>query len=415
MIARMLALRLLDRGRGGEIELLEPDGASVVVGRLDASRPLRACVQIHSWEAYRQFLRGSRGLGHAYAEGMWDSEDLVDLIRIAARDAHRFDKVRGRFAFALRPWQRALGPLRRNTPKRSRRQISEHYDLGNDFFALFLDETLMYSCAIFPSPHVSLAEASRAKLDHVCAKLALTPADHLLEIGTGWGSLAIHAAGRYGCRVTTTTISAEQYAYARARVREAGLQDRVTVLMRDYRELEGRYDKLVSIEMIEAVGWQHFNRFFATCSRLLTDDGLMLLQAITIDDRAYQAEKATRSFIRTYIFPGGCLPSPSVIGRCVARRTDMRPVHMEDITVHYGETLRRWRERFEAAEERLEQLGYDERFRRLWMLYLAYTEAGFRERRIQDVQLLLAKPRFADEPAAGAQKDWVQEADAAAA
>ena len=228
----------------------------------------------------------------------------------------------------------------------------------------------------------------------MCRKLDLGPGDHLLEIGTGWGGLAVHAATHYGCRVTTTTISREQHDHAVALVRAAGLEDRVTVLLRDYRELEGSYDKLVSIEMIEAVGWKDFGTFFARCSDLLAPHGLMLLQAITIDDRAYHVEKGNRSFIATYIFPGGCLPSSEIIARCVARRTDLHAVGLQDITADYAETLRHWRRRFLARLDDVAALGYDERFRRLWNLYLAYCEAGFRERRIRDVQLLLAKPRW---------------------
>jgi cyclopropane-fatty-acyl-phospholipid synthase len=238
-----------------------------------------------------------------------------------------------------------------------------------------------------------------AKLERVCAKLELKQSDHLLEIGTGWGGLAIYAAQNYGCRVTTATISREQHAYACQRVREAGLADRVSVLLQDYRELTGHYDKLVSIEMIEAVGWQYFHTYFRRCSELLTDDGAMLLQAITIDDRAYHVEKAGKSFINTYIFPGGCLPSMEIIARSLARVTDLQQVHLEDITAHYATTLERWRERFLDASQRLSELGYDERFRRLWELYLSYCEGGFRERRIQDVQLLLAKPDYRREAA----------------
>ncbi len=220
----------------------------------------------------------------------------------------------------------------------------------------------------------------------------------MLEIGTGWGGFALYAAQRYGCRVTSTTISREQHAYASERVRAAGLEDRVTLLLEDYRELRGSYDKLVSIEMIEAVGWRNFQTFFRRCSELLTEDGAMLLQAITIDDRAYEVEKAGRSFINTYIFPGGCLPSMEIISRSLARATDLRQVHLEDITAHYATTLAHWRERFLARAERVAELGYDERFRRLWELYLSYCEGGFRERRIQDIQLLLAKPGNRAEP-----------------
>jgi cyclopropane-fatty-acyl-phospholipid synthase len=306
----------------------------------------------------------------------------VAVIRVAARNAGSMDRIRRRLAFAREPYQRARALFRRNTPRRSRRDIAAHYDLGNRLFELMLDPTMMYSCAYFAEPGITLEEASRAKLDLICRKLELGPGDRLLEIGTGWGALAVHAAVEYGCHVTTTTISREQHEAAAARIRAAGVEDRVTLLLRDYRELEGTYDKLVSVEMIEAVGWKDFGTFFARCSALLEPDGRMLLQAITMDDRAYRVERASRSFIRTLVFPNGCLPSQEVIARCVARRTDLRTVHLEDLTGHYAETLRRWRANVEAAAERLEELGYDERFRRLWRLYLSYCEAGFAERRI---------------------------------
>jgi cyclopropane-fatty-acyl-phospholipid synthase len=298
----------------------------------------------------------------------------------------------------LIPIQRWARWLARNTPGRSRKQIEAHYDLGNDMFALFLDPTMMYSCALFEHSRASLEDASLAKLERICSQLKLSPEDHVLEIGTGWGGFAVYAARRYGCRVTTTTISREQHAYATQRVREAGLSERVTVLLEDYRALSGEYDKLVSIEMIEAVGWRDFPTFFRCCSNLLREDGAMMLQAIVIDDRAYEVEKAGRSFINTYIFPGGCLPSMEVISRTVAKSTDLRQVNLEDITAHYTLTLARWRERFLEAADQVSELGYDERFRRLWELYLSYCEGGFAERRIQDVQLLLAKPGYRGEP-----------------
>jgi cyclopropane-fatty-acyl-phospholipid synthase len=251
----------------------------------------------------------------------------------------------------------------------------------------------MYSCALFERPGMTLEQAAVAKLERVCERLDLGPDDHLLEIGTGWGGFAVHAATTRGCQVTTTTISREQHDFAVERVREAGVEHLVTVLLDDYRDLEGTYDKLVSIEMIEAVGWRHFGTFFERCSRLLAPDGLMLLQAITIDDRAYEVEKMGSSFANTYVFPDGCLPSLEVIVRNVARRTDMQAVALEDLTPHYVETLRRWRQNFERNLARVRQLGYDRRFQRLWTLYLCWCEAGFAERRIGDVQLLLAKPR----------------------
>ncbi len=390
-LARAIVVRLLGGLRGGELVLVE-DGARLRFGEVDPARPLRAVVRVRSGRFYRRLLRGSVGLGESYMQGLWDCEDLVALARIAALNAGRLDTLRRRLAPLLIPGQRWLGWLARNTPRRARRQIAAHYDLGNELFALFLDRRMMYSCALFDSPSSTLEEASLAKLERVCEKLGLRPEHHVLEIGTGWGGFAIYAAERYGCSVTTATISREQADYARARVREAGLQDRVRVLREDYRELRGTYDRLVSIEMIEAVGWQSFGTYFRCCSQLVADDGAMLLQAIVIDDRAYDVEKAGRSFINTFIFPGGALPSLEVISRSVARVTDFRAVHLEDITAHYATTLERWRERFLAASDRVAALGYDERFRRLWQLYLSYCEGGFRERRIRDVQLLLAKP-----------------------
>jgi cyclopropane-fatty-acyl-phospholipid synthase len=398
-LARKLVLRLLRRIHDGELQIVEDRGARrLTFGTLAPARPLRAVVHVHSPRFYRQLLRGSVGLCASYMDGQWDCEDLVSLTRIAALNVRSLDNLRRALSPVLIPAQRWAGMLARNTPGRSRRQIAAHYDLGNELFALFLDPTMMYSCATFDSPTATLEQASLAKLERVCAKLDLKPRDHVLEIGTGWGGFAVYAAERYGCRVTTTTISGEQHAYASERVRAAGLEDRVTVLLQDYRALRGSYDKLVSIEMIEAVGWQFFPTFFRRCSELLDEDGAMLLQAIVIDDRAYQVEKAGHSFINTYIFPGGCLPSLEVISRSLARVTDFRQVHLEDITAHYATTLALWRERFLQASERLGELGYDERFRRLWELYLCYCEGGFRERRIQDVQLLLAKPGYRAEP-----------------
>ncbi len=396
-VARRLVLHLLGRIHGAELTILEGSERHVF-GAAQEERPLAVLVQVHHPRFYRELLSGSVGLCRSYLDEHWDCADLVGLTRIAALNVGSLDQLRRVLAPVLIPVQRWARWLARNTPGRSRRQIAAHYDLGNELFELFLDPTMMYSCAFFDAPEISLEEASLAKLERVCEKLELGPEDHVLEIGTGWGGFALYAAERYGCRVTTTTISREQHAFASERVRAAGLERLVNVILEDYRVLEGRYDKLVSIEMIEAVGWQYFPHFFRRCSELLTDDGAMLLQAIVIDDRAYQVEKAGKSFINTYIFPGGCLPSLEIISRSVARETDLRQVHLEDITAHYAETLRRWRARFAEAAPQVAALGYDKRFRRLWELYLCYCEGGFRERRIQDVQLLLAKPGFRGEP-----------------
>ncbi len=395
--ARTLVLRLLRNISGGTIELCEP-GGRISLGRQGGGEPLRVELHVHDPAFYPGLLRGSVGLCDTYMERMWDCEDLVTLTRIAALNVTSLDRLRRVLAPVLLPAQRAGSLVARNTPGRSRRRIAAHYDLGNELFEMFLDPTMMYSCGVFDSPQSTLEEASLAKLERICEKLDIGPSDHVVEIGTGWGGFAIYAARTRGCRVTTTTISREQHAYALERVRAAGLSARVSVLRKDYRELSGSYDKLVSIEMIEAVGWEYLQTFFRCCSRLLRGDGAMLLQAIVIDDRAYEVEKAGRSFINTYIFPGGCLPSVEAISRSVSRATDLRHVHMEDITSHYATTLAHWRERFLAGSPRLSALGYDERFRRLWELYLSYCEGGFRERRIQDVQILLAKPGYRAEP-----------------
>jgi cyclopropane-fatty-acyl-phospholipid synthase len=391
-LARAIAVRVLRRLRGGQLTVLAPDGQTFKFGEPSS---LATTVTIRDRRAWREWLRGSYGMANSYADGMWECDDLVVLTRIAARNVATLDRLRARLAPIRLPIQRLTRRVHAPTIRRSRRQIAAHYDLGNDLFATFLDETMMYSSAYFPTPEATLLEASRAKLDRVCRKLELGPDDHLLEIGTGWGGLAVHAAGRFGCRVTTTTISREQYDLAIQRVREAGLEERVTVLLEDYRNLTGSYDKLVSIEMIEAVGWRYFDTYFRRCAQLLKANGAMLLQAITIDHSAYEVEKDGRSFMKDLIFPGGCLPSLEVIRRCVARTGALRTVEVEDFTPHYVRTLRCWRERFEAATAELEQLGYDGRFRRLWRMYLGYSEAGFAERRIQVVHVLMNKPGHA--------------------
>jgi cyclopropane-fatty-acyl-phospholipid synthase len=397
--ARRAVHALLARVRGGTIELVE-DGVAEVFGRGGGTPPLHARIAVRAPSFHTGLLGGGAGAGRAYMDGAWECEDLVTLVRIAARTMPAVDRLRERLLPLTGPWQRTAWRLRANTRGRARERIAAHYDLGNRLFSRFLDETMMYSCAIFERPGATLHEASVAKLDRVCRRLALAPGERLLEIGTGWGGLALHAAGRYGARVTTTTISHEQHEHASAAVRAAGLEDRVTVLLQDYRDLRGRYDKLVSIEMVEAVGWEHLDSYFAACGALLTPDGAMLLQAIVHPERVFRVEKASNGFINRYIFPGGSLPSLAAIERSLGRRTDLRTVGLEDITPHYARTLACWRERFRAAWPELRTLGYDERFRRMWDLYLAYCEAGFLERRISDVQLLLAKPAYRTEPLA---------------
>jgi cyclopropane-fatty-acyl-phospholipid synthase len=396
-MSRRTLLRVLARTRGGNVVIV--DGAE----RLMLGEPSGISVEIRVSDrrAYGMVLRrGSIGLADSYAAGMWECDDLVGLVRLAARNMAPLDALRRRFAPVLIPGQRAGALLRRSTPHRARRDVAAHYDLSNELFASFLDETMMYSCAVFERPDMTLREAQEAKLDRICRKLALNPGDHVLEIGTGWGGFAIHAAGRYGCRVTTTTISAAQREEAQRRIADAGLSDRITVLDRDYRELGGRWHRMVSIEMIEAVGWRNLPVYLRTCGELLADDGLFCLQAITIDDRAYEVEKGTRSFANTRIFPGGFLPGLSPLVGMTARHTPMRAVGLEEIGPHYATTLRRWAENFAAiGPQRLAAMGFDARFERLWRFYLAYMEAGFRERRIGVVQLLLAGAAFRGENA----------------
>ncbi len=392
--ARIAARRVLRTTKRGYVEATE-NGR--VTGFGDPTAELQARLEIKDPRAWTGMLRGSTGFGEGYVEGYWDSDDLVSLVRIAARNTPAMDNLKRRFSPILVPTQRLARMVPRNTRLGARENISAHYDLGNDLFESFLDQRMQYSSAFFPTPESSLEEAQAEKLDRICAGLRLGPDDHLVEIGTGWGGLAIHAAKNFGCRVTTTTISREQREYALEKIAEAGLSDRIEVLFSDYRDLQGTYDKLVSIEMIEAVGWQYFKVFFRKCSSLLNNDGLMFLQAIVMDDRAYEVEKASKSFANTHVFPGGCLPSQKLIGDLLMQETDMRTIHADDITPHYSETLRIWRERFNDSWERLEPLGYDQRFRRLWNFYLAFCEAGFRERRIRDLQILFAKPGYLED------------------
>jgi len=388
-VARGLVTALLERIESGQLTLVENG-----IRRVYGSGSPQATVVVRDPRAYSALRHGGRGLAEAYVDGWWDSPDVTAVIEVAARNLHGIDELRRRLTPVREPWQRGRAFLQRNTPLRSRDDIAAHYDLGNDLFELMLDDTMMYSAAIFDRRDQPLEAASRAKLDRICDKLDLQPSDHVLEIGTGWGGFALHAAQTYGCRVTTTTLSREQRDLALERVSEAGLSDRVTILLDDYRELTGTYDKLVSIEMIEAVGWKDFGTFFAQCAARLRPDGVMALQAITIDDRLYDVEKAQKSFMNSLIFPNGCLPSVEVIARNVARHSDFRMVNLEDITPHYAETLRRWRANVEAHAPRLAQMGYDQRFQRLWTLYLSFCEAGFTERRIGSVQIVLAKPRW---------------------
>lgn len=341
---------------------------------------------------------GTIGAGEAYMLGHWHCDNLVDLIRLMLRNRPVLEMIDGGLGRLRAPLNRLFHWLHRNSVAGSRRNIEAHYDLGNEFFKLFLDDTLMYSAGVFESPQATMKEASIAKLDRICRKLELGPEDHVVEIGTGWGGFAIHAAGRYGCKVTTTTISPSQYELARERVRQAGLEDRIELLLKDFRHLDGQYDKLVSIEMIEAIGEDNIGPFFGVCNRLLKPDGKMLVQAITIADSLYDRYRKSVDFMQRYIFPGGFLPSVGSLCQGIARHSDMRLFHLEDIGPHYARTLALWRQRLHENLQAVRSLGHSDQFLRMWEFYFCYCEGGFLERTIGDVQMVLVRAGDRSEP-----------------
>jgi cyclopropane-fatty-acyl-phospholipid synthase len=381
--------------RAGRLTLDDGRGATA----FGADTDLRAVIDVRDPAFYRSVaVGGTVGAAQSYTRGEWDADDLVAVFRMFARDRAANDRLERGIAAVRGLAYRVAHRLRSNTRRRSRGNIAAHYDLGNEFFALFLDPTMTYSCGIFEREDSTLEDASLAKIDRLCAKLRLGPADHLLEIGTGWGSLAIRAASQFGCRVTTATLSVEQARLARERVGAAGLSDRIEVVVDDYRALRGRYDKLVSVEMIEAVGHDHLGAYFDACSRLLAPDGVMALQAITVVDQRHAIARRQVDLIQHMLFPGADIPSVTAMLDAATRASALRLVHLEDITPHYARTLREWRRRFDDNIDRARELGVDEPFARLWRYYLAYCEAGFAERYTGTVQMLLANPRAKPDP-----------------
>lgn len=392
-LARALLLKRLALLRDGVLTI--HDGGEILrFGARTARSNLSATITVTHPEFWSMTaFEGTVGAGEAYIHGFWRCDDLTALVRIMVLNRHVMTGMDDGFTGKINGLaRRLLHWANRNSKRGSARNIAAHYDLGNDLYELMLDETMAYSCGIFLRPDATLHDASVAKFDAVCRKLALTPDDHLIEIGTGWGGLAIHAAERYGCRVTTTTISREQHDYAKAKIAARGLSDRITLLLKDYRDLTGQYDKLVSIEMIEAVGPQYLDTYFRKCSELLKPTGAMLLQAITLQDQFYARALKSVDYIQRFVFPGSFIPSIQAIIDSVARVTDMKVFNLEDIGPHYATTLRLWRQRFFASIERVKALGYPERFIRLWEFYLCYCEGGFAERQLGDVQMLLTKP-----------------------
>jgi len=375
----------------GEVTIRDADG----VWRLAGGPGRAAALEVRDGRFWRLLATGgSVGAGEAYVAGFWESSDLTGVIRVLAANRAVLDRIEQGGARVYGWLLRGLHRLARNSLRGSRRNIAAHYDLGNAFFARWLDPRMQYSSALFHDPEESLDAAQKNKLERIAQRLDLSADDHLLEIGSGWGGLAIYMASTRGCRVTTTTISKAQHAWAVEAVRAAGLEDRVSVLLRDYRELEGQFDKLVSVEMIEAVGANYLDRYLSVIESRLKPGGLALVQAITIEDYRYRSALSSVDFIKRYIFPGSFIPSVSAITAAMARATRLGVVELFDLGDSYAQTLRLWRERFERDWESIRSLGFDEAFRRRWRFYLAYCEGGFAERAISDIQLLLARPEY---------------------
>lgn len=358
----------------------------------DTGSELRVNVQVHSQEFYVMTgSGGAMGIAEAYILGYWTSDDVVMLMRIILKNRSILLSLNDGFAKILSPINKLIHRSRQNTLKGSKENILAHYDLSNDFYKLWLDPTMTYSCAYFKDTNTTLEDASIEKLDRMCRKLNLSEKDNILEVGTGWGSFSIHAAKNYGCSITTTTISDAQYEYAKARVLEEGLESKINVINKDYRKLDGQYDKIVSIEMIEAVGYEYISEYFRKLSSLLKPDGLMALQGITYNDQNFDTYKDSVDFIKKYIFPGSCLISISQIIDVIKNKTDLSMIDMEDITRHYAETLNRWRKNFMSVLPEVKEMGYSKAFINMWEFYFLYCEAGFLERNIGDVQMVFAK------------------------
>lgn len=382
---RRLVLGRLSSLKNGQI-FLNDQHERIVLGE-NSLDDLRATITVKNPRFYRRLVTGrDLGLAKAYLDGDFNCDDLTSLFRVFCRNLEWHRTFGKTLELATRSAARIAYWLARNTRSGSRRNIGAHYDLGNEFFQLFLDPGMMYSSAIFDDTGMTLADAQTARLEETCRRLQLKASDHVLEIGTGWGGFALHTAKNFGCRVTTTTISENQFSYARQRVVAAGLSDRVTVLQQDYRDLTGTYDKLVSLEMIEAVGPQYYDQYFATCARLLNANGRILLQAIVMPEQRYPQYLKSVDFIQKYIFPGGCLPSVTAMQNSMTRSSRLRLLSIDDFAEGYARTLREWRRRFLERKEDVRQLGYSERFIRMWDYYLTYCEGAFEERAVGVVQ-----------------------------
>jgi cyclopropane-fatty-acyl-phospholipid synthase len=391
-LLRKLVLNKLQKIEHGVLHIVE-QGETLTFGTADTRCNVNATIQVNDSSAFSDVaLGGAVAAAEAYMSGKWETSNLTGVARIFAANPHVLGQLSSGTAKFLLPLLRVAHKLKRNSKSQSRRNIAAHYDLGNEFFELFLDPTLSYSASIYPSQESSLEEAAVNKLDIVCQKLVLEPSDHLLEIGTGWGALAIHAAKNYGCRVTTTTISERQHQLAKQRIEAAGLNDRITLLKSDYRDLTGKFDKLVSIEMIEAVGHDYMGSYIKTCSDRLHSHGRVLIQAILMPDYCFDGYRGSVDFIQKYIFPGGALPSIGNIMEAAAKHGDLHLHSVQDISLHYARTLNDWRSHFNKNANKIRAMGYPDEFIKMWEYYFCYCEGGFIERTITTAQLVLDKP-----------------------
>ena len=390
-LARALIFNQLKKVKTGQITIIE-GSQRFSFGKNDK---LNVTVTVHDPRFYGALaFGGSIGVSEAFMQKFWSASDLTKLIRIMAINQNTMDQLEGLFNIFLKPILKCLHYLNQNSVKGSEINISKHYDLGNDFFSLFLDSTMMYSSAVFKNPHDSLYQGSIHKLETICQGLELTSQDHIIEIGSGWGGFAIYAAQHYGCKVTTTTISKEQYKYVRQKIKDLKLSHKINVLFSDYRHLKGQYDKLVSIEMLEAVGYQYYDTYFKVCANLLKPQGLAVIQTITITDQRYEKAKRSVDFIQRYIFPGSCIPSITALQNSMTQSSDLKIYSIHDIGTHYARTLALWRKEFFKNLIDIKGLGFDDTFIRMWHFYFSYCEGGFEEKVISDIHLKLVKPGY---------------------
>ena len=389
---RGIVFGLLKHLEGAQLELVEGNNSHLFG---DTNSKLKGQMIIHDASLYQDILiGGSIGAAEAYIDAKWTSPNLTKVIQVMARNSQELDKIESKMKWLSKCKNLLLRRKNTNSEQGSKRNILAHYDIGNDLYERFLDASMQYSSAIYSEEAQTISQAQDNKMRTICERLSLTEKDHVIEVGTGWGGLAIFMAQNYGCKVTTTTISDAQFDFAQKKVSALGLEDKITLLKKDYRKLDGQYDKLVSIEMIEAVGHEYLPTFFSTCSNLLKPNGKMLLQSITIADTRYDQYRKGVDFIQKYIFPGGCLPSIAEMSRHFEKSTDMVVHQINDIGLHYARTLDDWRKAFEEEWNNLKKLGYNEEFKRLWLFYFSYCEGAFLERVISTHHIVARKPRY---------------------